>query len=214
MAFVRKVRTGSGATAVQVVQKRRGRLEVLKHVGSAHSQAELGVLLEQAQGILRQYQPVLDLGIDDPVGPADLLGEPKAQGELFNPPGQSVKDTVGRAQAVGTVSDVLWATLRSAYGRLGFDVVDDEVFTQLVLARLIEPASKLATIGILEELGVDAPHRNTITACLKRINAEDYRSQIARKCFAHAASSGDISLILYDVTTLYFEAEHEDVPMI
>ncbi|MGC0274874.1 IS1634 family transposase, partial [Pseudactinotalea sp. Z1739] len=79
-----------------------------------------------------------------------------------------------------------------------------------VLARLIEPASKLATIGILEELGVDAPHRNTIGACLKRINAEDYRSQIAQKCFAHATSHGDISLILYDVTTLYFEAEHED----
>jgi len=29
-------------------------------------------------------------------------------------------------------------------------------------------------------------------------------------CFAHALASGDVSLILYDVTTLYFEAEHED----
>jgi len=211
MAFVRRVRTGSGATAVQVVQKRRGRLEVLKHVGSARSQGELGVLLERAQGILREYQPVLDLGIADPAPAAELLGEPKAQGELFDAPGQGPQDAgVGGAQTVGTVSDVLWTTLRSAYGRLGFDVVDDEVFAQLVLARLIEPASKLATIDVLRELGVDAPHRNTINACLKRINAESYRDQVAAKCFEHATSSGDISLILYDVTTLYFEAENED----
>jgi len=29
-------------------------------------------------------------------------------------------------------------------------------------------------------------------------------------CFEHAATSGDVSLVLYDVTTLYFEAEKED----
>ena len=37
-----------------------------------------------------------------------------------------------------------------------------------------------------------------------------YRDQIATACFAHAAASGDVSLCLYDVTTLYFEAEKED----
>ena len=30
------------------------------------------------------------------------------------------------------------------------------------------------------------------------------------QCFAHAATAGDVTLCLYDVTTLYFEAEHED----
>lgn len=34
-----------------------------------------------------------------------------------------------------------------------------------------------------------------------------YRDQIATACFTHALSSGDVSLVLYDVTTLYFEAE-------
>ncbi len=37
MAFVRKVRTASGAVAVQVVRKHRGRHEILAHVGSAHT---------------------------------------------------------------------------------------------------------------------------------------------------------------------------------
>jgi transposase len=34
--------------------------------------------------------------------------------------------------------------------------------------------------------------------------------QLAKLCFAHAATHGDVSLVLYDVTTLYWEAEKED----
>jgi transposase len=37
-----------------------------------------------------------------------------------------------------------------------------------------------------------------------------YRDQIAEKCFAYASDCGGLSLLLYDVTTLYFEAESED----
>ncbi len=33
---------------------------------------------------------------------------------------------------------------------------------------------------------------------------------IAGRCFTHAADRGGLSLLLYDVTTLYFEAENED----
>lgn len=40
---------------------------------------------------------------------------------------------------------------------------------------------------------------------LARAQKRDYREQIAPACFTHAASSGDVSLCLYDVTTLYFE---------
>jgi hypothetical protein len=45
VAYVRKVRTSSGAVAVQVARKDRGRVVVLAHVGSAHTDAELGILL-------------------------------------------------------------------------------------------------------------------------------------------------------------------------
>lgn len=45
--------------------------------------------------------------------------------------------------------------------------------------------------------------------CLARIQHSKYRDQIAKKCFTRAATSGDISLVLYDVTALYFEAEQD-----
>jgi hypothetical protein len=45
---------------------------------------------------------------------------------------------------------------------------------------------------------------------LRRCFDGNYRGRLAELCFAHPRARGDISLVLYDVTTLYFEAEHED----
>jgi hypothetical protein len=45
---------------------------------------------------------------------------------------------------------------------------------------------------------------------LTRAHQGTYRDKIAAWCFEHATTSGDVSLVLYDVTTLYFEAERED----
>ena len=52
MAFIRRVRTASGATAVQIAEYSSGRQRILKHVGSAHTEAELGLLLEHARELM------------------------------------------------------------------------------------------------------------------------------------------------------------------
>ncbi len=52
MAFIRRVRTGSGATAVQIAEYVGGRQRIVAHVGSAHTEAELGVLLARARTLL------------------------------------------------------------------------------------------------------------------------------------------------------------------
>ena len=62
MAFIRRVSTASGATAVQIAQYVGGRQRIVKHVGSAHTEAELGVLLAKARELLGDpAQGVLDL---------------------------------------------------------------------------------------------------------------------------------------------------------
>ena len=91
-----------------------------------------------------------------------------------------------------------------------FDVIGDSAFRQLVLARIIEPTSKVDSLRVLDELGVEHASQRTMARTLKRAAAGKYRDQVAAACFAYAATSGDISLCLYDVTTLYFEAEKED----
>ena len=198
MAFVRKVRTASGATAVQIVEKRGGVRRIVEHVGSAHSDADLAVLMQAARDRIDAGQQALELAFPPSVSGAQ--------------PTESSAPPAGATGAVvtGTSCEVLWEVLIEAYRRLGFDAVDDQAFQALVLARIIEPTSKLAAVGVLEEIGVAAPHRNTFTAALRRCVACDYRSVLARACTAAARRAGPLTLVCYDVTTLHFEAENED----
>ena len=63
MAFIRKFKTGSGATGVQVCWKKNGELVKTVHVGSANSEIALEKLLKKAQGIIdKDKQPLFDLG--------------------------------------------------------------------------------------------------------------------------------------------------------
>ena len=71
LTFVRKVRTASGAVAVQVVMRRGRQVEGIEHVGSAHTDAELALLLAAARELLFPGQGVLDLG-DLPMIPARM----------------------------------------------------------------------------------------------------------------------------------------------
>lgn len=148
-----------------------------------------------------------------------------ARSKLYPGQGELELDGVNASPVVGTVdggrgagaavithkaSTVLWQVLTGAYARLGFDAIGDEAFAQLVLARLVEPTSKSDSLRVLDELGVPHAALRTMFRSLQRAQERDYRSTIASACFTHAASHGDVSLCLYDVTTLYFEAEKED----
>jgi hypothetical protein len=46
------VRTASGATAVQIAESVQGRRRIIAHVGSAHTDAELGLLMQRARELL------------------------------------------------------------------------------------------------------------------------------------------------------------------
>jgi len=99
--------------------------------------------------------------------------------------------------------------LDKIYIKLGFNKTEDEIYKQLVLARIIEPASKLDTIRILKNLGIQAPTNTGIHRCMKRIYDCDYRSIISELCFDNSYKEA-LKLVLYDVTTLYFEIQKED----
>jgi hypothetical protein len=64
VAWVRRVRTASGATAVQIAESVGGVVGLCVNVGLARDEAELGLLIEQAHWLLEdERQGVLDLGI-------------------------------------------------------------------------------------------------------------------------------------------------------
>ncbi|MDF1489422.1 IS1634 family transposase [Tessaracoccus caeni] len=187
--FLRKVKTASGATAVQIVEKKHGQRRIVEHLGSAHTDAQLAALMHAGRVKLAANQPELDFD-------AGTGGRPRA----------------GVAVVEGKSSQLLVDVIRGSWELLGFGVVKDEAFFQLVLARLVEPTSKLDSLRVIEELGLEPLHHNSYYKALKRCVTKDYRALVQTACFEHvwSGAGGDVSLLMYDVTTLYFEAEHAD----
>ncbi|NDL60699.1 IS1634 family transposase [Phytoactinopolyspora sp. XMNu-373] len=201
--------------AVQIVT-RQGRVVVdVDHIGSAHTDAELALLVQTAREHLSPGQETLDLGpLERRCERVDDVADWTTSTEL----GGAVEASYGRpamvaggGQVVGTEALILWDVLTGAYAQLGFDVLGDEVFRDLVLGRIVEPTSKADTIRVLDEIGVAAPGLNTIYRCLKRCQERDYRGQLATAALAHSVrTTGTSALIMYDCTTLHFENADED----
>lgn len=62
MAFIRKFKTGSGATGVQVCWKQGGEVVKTVHIGSANSEVGLEKLLKKAQKVMDEGKtPLFDL---------------------------------------------------------------------------------------------------------------------------------------------------------
>jgi len=185
---VRKVRTASGATAVQIARKHRGVRTIVEHIGSAHDDAQLAALVRIAKERITAGQLAFDLDALTPTAPTGVA-----------------------PIVTGSRSRVLWDLLEATYQGLGFAAaVDDDTFMKLVLARVVEPTSKADTIRVLDDLGVPAPSLRTIWRTLARCVEQDWRDKLAAAAYAHATCGGALKLVLYDVTTLYFEAEDED----
>ena len=84
--------------------------------------------------------------------------------------------------------DCLLGALEHAYRVLGFDQAagSDEVFAGLVLARIIESASKLDSLRVLEEAGVAAASYRTVKRRLPVYAKGSYRREISAARAAHA----------------------------
>jgi hypothetical protein len=188
--YVRTVRTASGARAVQIVHSSRRGSRDIEHIGSAHDDAELETLKAVAQQRIHAGQGELELGLAGP-------GPPRR-------PGAALPIT-------GSMMRHLWDALTAGYGTLGFDTAaaGDQVFQAMVLARIIEPTSKLDSLRVLDEVGVRPPAYRTLTRRLPGYATDAFREALAAMCARHAGL-GPGMLVLYDVSTLYFETDAGD----
>jgi len=93
MAYIRKVKTASGSTAVQIARKQKGQIVKINHIGSAQTPEELTILVAIARKILHENQL-----------------------ELF-----PEKTTSDHMRLMQSYSGLLWNLLRDAYKKIGFD---------------------------------------------------------------------------------------------
>ena len=160
MAYVRTVKTASGATAVQIVWSSRRGSRAIEHLGSAHDDVEVEALKNAAAARLAEGQQTLDLGLYD-TGTAG-----------------------GALEIFGSQAAHLWEALCGAYRALGFDAVldGDEVLRDLVLARIIEPTSKFDSLRVLDETGVPIVSYRTVQRRLPVIAKTKVRQSLSAAC--------------------------------
>lgn len=187
MFHIRSVTTASGATAVQVVEYVERKVKVRLHVGSAHTLEEKQALIESAQ---------------------KWMGKKTQQPMLFSERKQH--SPFDSYDYVGTLHTFAREVLHALLSRFGFAVLGNTLLHNLVIMRIIEPASKLRSIALIEQyFGITHDRKRfyqSLTTYLSQKDAVERGAvAIAKNEFAF-----DFSVVFYDVTTLYFETFKSD----
>ncbi len=102
--------------------------------------------------------------------------------------------------------------LNQVYDSIGFNQIPDDILRHLVIARVSQPKSKLATVEYLKSYYDEDVDLNHIYRYMDKLYntqmelAQQISVEHTRKIFG-----GKIGLMFYDVTTLYFETSQTDV---
>ena len=101
--------------------------------------------------------------------------------------------------------------LNRVFDRIGFTQIEDIVFRKLVQSRLSYPASKAATVEYLKNYYDEDFDLSRIYRYLDKL-CNRYKERVQEISVRHTMEilGGNIGVMFYDVTTLYFETDHED----
>jgi len=186
---LRTTQTASGATAVQVVRYEHRRTVVVRHLGSTHDEQELIALKQTALA---------------------WIATTTHQTSLFPSPPFSRTLLLEQCQYLGFRYGLLLETLTSVFARFTFHQIPHPLLTDLVLARIIEPGSKLQSLEFLKQFLGISHSRSELYRHMPTLL--DLQERVERNVLAVAKQefSFTCSLVFYDVTTLYFESFTED----
>lgn len=189
--FIRKLKNRSGSQSVQVIQKIHGKYKVIKTLGCAITQNKINALILLAKQEIKKIESQQELFVSKKDIEAELLFETLSNASIR---------TIGPEIVFGKIYDFI-----------GFNQIEEEMFRHLVISRIAFPLSKLKTIQYLYRyqgvlLDIDAIYR-----FLDRLNSR-FKKQVEQIAFAHTKRilHSKISVVFYDMTTLYFEASDED----
>ena len=186
MYSVRKVKTKSGSVAVQVVQYVGHRSIIVKHIGSGKDELEVNALRQKA---------------------FDWIDEHSGQLSLFPDQKQKIL-LVDRADCIGVTRHFAFRFFMGCLDECGLSHLP-RLLLDLAIIRLIEPASKLRSIELLQHyFGIQYSqriYRNIPKLTTYKADIEHCAYNVAQKKF-----NEPFYFVLYDVTTLYFESFKAD----
>jgi len=187
--YVRKKLNKSGVVSIQVIAKIKGKSKLIKTIGSSKNKNRIKELEKQAYQYIHSYG---GQGSIDFTNNIDLY--------------EKILNNIYEHKEVGTEF-----LLGKIFDEIEFDKLNNNTFKHLVLARLVYPASKLKTSDYLTKYkDLDIPVQQLYRYLDKLYN--DFKDQIQQISYEHTLKilDGKISVVFYDVTTLYFQIDSED----
>ena len=187
--FVRKKKNSSGTISVQVIDKSSGKYKVIKTIGSSSVLSEVEDYHLQAQAWIKDYHGILEI---------DFAQEIK----LF----ENFANSIEELQLKGL--DLLIGRI---FDQVGFNTIPDEIFRYLVIYRVCYPKSKLKTSEYLYRYHQIEWDEDKIYRYLDKLY-HTQKEKVQKVSYEHTLNilGGQISVVFYDVTTLYFEIDNED----
>lgn len=189
MPSLRKTKTSSGSTALQAVKYENRKTIILKHFGSARTSAELSALTKDAE-----------LWLETVTKQSSLFKVDKLNRVLH----------LSVNQCLGVRYFCLYSILREIVERIGFGELENDFLIDLVIMQIVEPSSKLRMIELLNRFFGISYGRRTLYRALPKLSIYQKRIESIANTFVKKELKSDLSFVLYDVTTLYFESFDAD----
>src|SRR3954468_6057256 len=190
MLHIRVVNTKGKSRAVQVIRYKNNKRIIVKHVGSGNTDEEIGALAEIARSYINDATHQAFLFADMEQGNNDVL--------------------LSGYEYLGFYYTFLYDILYNIQAKIGYAELVDSLLTDLVVMRIVEPASKLRSIELIKTyFGIKHRRQRYYESALKWLDLKEVMEKQTLQ-FARQEYKFDFSLLFYDVTTLYFETFQSD----
>ena len=192
--FVRKKPNRSGSTSVVIVDKRAGKVRYLKTIGISSEPKEIEDLFFQGKKWISRQKCERDMFLEHTCD----AEEKEVVENLLN---KIENILLNGAQMI----------LNPLFDNIGFTAIEDDILKHLVVSRICHPQSKVATVDYLKSYFDEDVDLHKIYRYLDKLS-DTQKDKIQAISVKHTQKvlGGNIGVVFYDVTTLYFETDFPD----
>jgi transposase len=189
--FVRKKKNKSGSFSIQILKKEGRKNKLIKTVGSSKDLNKVEELYKEALALIPSLEKQQTF---------NFMSENDEKILAFS-------QTLNNSNISMVGAELVFGTL---FKHIGFDVVKNPLFKDLVISRIVYQGSKLKLVDYLRRYEHKEVSISSIYRFLDKLNSQ-YKEDIEAIAFRHTKKIlKNITVVFYDMTTLYFEAQDED----
>lgn len=189
MYKIRQIKYAADSVSIQVYTIENRKRKIIRHIGTANNDQEKADLIACANDFIQKSSKQLNLYTND-----------QSTNILY----------VDQTDFLGVHYTFLYEFLSKIIIAIGLDKIKNNFLLDLVVIRMIEPASKLRSIELLDEyFGIKRRRQSFYQSAPQWLTLKAKTEKIALD-FAKKFYAFNFDLLFYDVTTLYFEAFKED----